>query len=174
VFALMMSASYVRCVCKQAEGQPHTPAQCDRHIVLSLTHHAMLQRGLETLRVADYLWKREEGDKWALFCHLHSWSPSLSPTQSLRLAPLPLTDDIIHPSFPLPCMELPVLTLQRRTWNMPYFGLREGGLMILFCLFWRGTWVSSPRLCWRKLARSLIQGCSVVGNTRRSRHEKRA
>ena len=48
-------------MCKQAEGQPHTPTQCDRHIVLSLTHHAMLQGGLETLRVADDLWtKREE------------------------------------------------------------------------------------------------------------------
>ena len=134
VFALMMSASYVRCVCKQAEGQPHTPAQCDRHIVLSLTHHAMLQGGLETLRVADDLWtKREERGTNVSFVQaseVHSircsWSQSLSPTQSLRLAPLPLTDDIIHPSFPLPCMELPVLTLQRRTWNMPYFGLKVG------------------------------------------------
>ena len=164
-----MSASYVRCA--------STPTQCDRHIVLSLTHHAMLQGGLETLRVADYLWKREERGtninyQWALFCQLHSWSQSLSPTQSLRLAPLLLTDDIIHPSFPLPCMELPVLTLQRRTWNMPYFGLRRWvDDFVLFVL--AGNLVSSSPL-WRKLARSLIQGCSVVGNTRRSRHEKRA
>ena len=135
-----MSASYVRCASRQKGNRTPLHTQCDRHIVLSLTHHAMLQGGLETLRVADYLWKREEGDKWALFCHLHSWSPSLSPTQSLRLAPLPLTDDIIHPSFPLPCMELPVLTLQRRTWNMAYFGL-----WILF-LFWRGSIISAVNL----------------------------
>ena len=121
-----MSASYVRCA--------STPTQGDRHIVLSLTHHAMLQGGLETLRVADDLWtKREERGTNVSFVQaseVHSircsWSQSLSPTQSLRLAPLSLTDDIIHPSFPLPCMELPVLTLQRRTWNMPYFGLKVG------------------------------------------------